>query len=172
MAARSIGSGTISFGLVSIPIRLYTATSAKSVSFNMLHKTCGSRLKQQLLCAAEGVPVERSDVIKGFEYARDQYVKFSDEELKSMEAAQWTGFIVIFPLTFVSSAFVPTDTMPEALRVFAENQPLTQVIEAMRSWLVGTPPGDSGLFAFGWCVGIIAVSMPVATWLFRRKALG
>lgn len=88
MAARSIGSGTISFGLVSIPIRLYTATSAKSVSFNMLHKSCGSRLKQQLLCASEGVPVERTDVIKGFEYARDQYVKFTDEELKAMEAAR------------------------------------------------------------------------------------
>jgi ABC-2 type transport system permease protein len=91
--------------------------------------------------------------------------------VKSMEAAQWTGFIVIFPLTFVSSAFVPTDTMPEALRVFAENQPLTHVIEAMRAWLVGTPIGDSGWLAFAWCVGIIIVAMPIATWLFRRQAL-
>jgi DNA end-binding protein Ku len=103
MAARSIGSGTISFGLVSIPIRLYTATSAKSVSFNMLHKTCGSRLKQQLLCAAEGVPVERTDVIKGFEYARDQYVKFTDEELKSMEAARTDQLELL--------EFVPADTV-------------------------------------------------------------
>lgn len=90
--------------------------------------------------------------------------------VKSMEAAQWTGFIVIFPLTFVSSAFVPTDTMPEPLRVFAENQPLTQVIEAMRAWLVGTPIGNSGWLAFAWCVGIIVVSIPVATWLFKRQA--
>ena len=103
MAARSIGSGTISFGLVSIPIRLFTATSAKSVSFNMLHKTCGSRLKQQLLCASEGVPVERSDVIKGFEYARDQYVKFTDEELKSMEAARTDQLELL--------EFVPADTV-------------------------------------------------------------
>src|SRR5437762_6592435 len=88
MAARSIGSGTISFGLVSIPIKLYTAVSAKSVSFNMLHKACGSRLKQQLICATEGVVVERSDTIKGFEYARDQYANFCDEELKSLEAAR------------------------------------------------------------------------------------
>jgi len=88
MAARSIGSGTISFGLVSIPIKLFTATSARSVSFNMLHKTCGSRLKQQLICSTEGVVVERTDVIKGYEYARDQYVKFTDEELKAMEAAR------------------------------------------------------------------------------------
>jgi DNA end-binding protein Ku len=88
MAARSIGSGTISFGLVSIPIKLYTATSAKSVSFNMLHKACGSRLKQQLICASEGVVVERTDTVKGFEYQRDQYVKFTEEELKAMEAAR------------------------------------------------------------------------------------
>jgi DNA end-binding protein Ku len=88
MAARSIGSGTISFGLVSIPIKLFTAVSPKSVGFNMLHKTCGGRLKQQLLCPVDNVVVERSDTIRGFEYARDQYVKFTDEELKSMEAAR------------------------------------------------------------------------------------
>lgn len=89
--------------------------------------------------------------------------------VKSLEAAQWMGFIVIFPLTFASSAFVPTDTMPSALRAFAENQPLTHVINAMRSWLVGTPLGDSGWLAFAWCGAIIVISMPVATWLFRRK---
>jgi ABC-2 type transport system permease protein len=91
--------------------------------------------------------------------------------VKSMEAAQWTGFIVIFPLTFVSSAFVPTETMPYALRLFAENQPLTHVIEAIRAWLVGTPVGNSGWLAFAWCISIIIVSMPVATWLFKRQAL-
>jgi ABC-2 type transport system permease protein len=88
--------------------------------------------------------------------------------VKSMEAAQWT---VIFPLTFVSSAFVPTETMPEVLRFFAENQPVTHVIEAIRAWLVGTPIGNSGWLAFAWCVGIIIVAMPVATWLFKRQAL-
>ncbi|MFO0740037.1 MAG: Ku protein [Labilithrix sp.] len=88
MAARSIGSGTISFGLVSIPFKLYTATSAKSVSFNMLHKGCGSRLKQQLVCSLENVVVERSDTVKGFEHQKDQYVTFTEEELKGMEAAR------------------------------------------------------------------------------------
>src|SRR5919112_5857463 len=91
--------------------------------------------------------------------------------VKSIEAAQWTGFIVIFPLTFVSSAFVPTETMPYALRIFAENQPLTHVIEAIRAWLVGTPIGDSGWLGFAWCIGIIIVSIPVATWLFKRQNL-
>jgi ABC-2 type transport system permease protein len=89
--------------------------------------------------------------------------------VKSLEAAQWVGFVVIFPLTFISSAFVPTHTMPAALRIFAENQPLTQVMNAMRAWLVGTPLGDSGWIALGWCLGIIAISLPVATTLFERR---
>lgn len=90
--------------------------------------------------------------------------------VKSLEAAQWIGFIVIFPLTFISSAFVPTDTMPQALQVFAENQPLTHVIDAMRAWLVGTPIGNSGWLAFLWSIGIIIVSIPITTWMFRRRA--
>jgi ABC-2 type transport system permease protein len=90
--------------------------------------------------------------------------------VKTIEAAQWMGFILIFPLTFISSAFVKTSTMPHALRVFAENQPLTQVMNAMRAWLVGTPLGNSGTLAFIWCIGIIAVSVPITGWLFRRRS--
>ncbi len=89
--------------------------------------------------------------------------------VKSLEAAQWIGFVFIFPLTFVSSAFVPTDTMPSALQAFAENQPLTHVINAMRSWLVGTPMGNSAVLAFVWCAAIILVSTPAAVWMFRRR---
>lgn len=63
--------------------------------------------------------------------------------VRSLEAAQWVGFVLIFPLTFVSSAFVPTETMPKVIRAFAENQPVTHVINAIRAWLVGTPLGDS-----------------------------
>jgi ABC-2 type transport system permease protein len=91
--------------------------------------------------------------------------------VKSMEAAQWIGFIVIFPLTFVSSAFVPTETMPEGLQLFAENQPLTHVVDATRAWLVGMPIENSGWLALSWCVGIIVVAMPMATWLFKRQGL-
>src|SRR5579859_612709 len=86
MAARSIGSLTVSFGLVAIPVKLYTATqSANTISFNLLHKTCGSRLKQQYLCQKEGVPVEREDMVKGYEFAKDQYVRFNPEEIKALE---------------------------------------------------------------------------------------
>src|ERR1044071_4990308 len=88
MAARSIASLTISFGLVSIPVRLFSATEAsKAISFNLLHKTCGSRLKQQYMCIKEEVPVAREDMVKGYEFAKDQYVMFTPEELKAMEEA-------------------------------------------------------------------------------------
>ena len=86
MAARSIGSLTVSFGLVAIPVKLYTATqSANAISFNLLHKTCGSRLRQQYLCQKEGVVVERDEMVKGYEFAKDQYVRFTPEEIKALE---------------------------------------------------------------------------------------
>src|SRR3977135_651475 len=88
MAARSIGSLSISFGLVSIPVKLFSATEAsRAISFNMLHKACGSRLKQQYFCVKEEVPVVREDMVKGYEFAKDQYVMFAPEELKAMEEA-------------------------------------------------------------------------------------
>jgi DNA end-binding protein Ku len=88
MAARSIATLTVSFGLVSIPVRLFSATEAsKTISFNMLHKTCGSRLKQQYICVKEEVIVPREDTVKGYEFAKDQYVVFTPEELKAMEEA-------------------------------------------------------------------------------------
>lgn len=90
--------------------------------------------------------------------------------VKTLEAAQWIGFVVIFPLTFISSAFVPTHTMPPVLRAFAENQPLTHVIDTMRAWLVGTPLDNSGWLAVVWSVAIIIVSIPVTAWLFRRRS--
>src|ERR1700682_4938650 len=88
MAARSIASLTVSFGLVSIPVKLYSATEAsRAISFNLLHKGCGSRLKQQYICIKEEVPVVREDMVKGYEFAKDQYVMFTPEELKAMEEA-------------------------------------------------------------------------------------
>jgi DNA end-binding protein Ku len=86
MAPRSIATGTISFGLVTIPVRLYPATqSSANVSFNLLHAKCGSRLKQQYVCAKDGEKVEREDMVKGYEIAKDRYVTFSPEELKALD---------------------------------------------------------------------------------------
>ena len=89
MAARSIGSLTVSFGLVAIPVKLYSATQpAGAISFNLLHKApCGSRLKQQYICAKEEEVVPREDIVKGYEFAKDQYVIFTPEELKALEEA-------------------------------------------------------------------------------------
>lgn len=85
MAARAISSGTISFGLVSIPIKVYTAASSKSVRFSMLHAADKSRLKQTYTCRQCEEPVDRADTVKGYEYARDQYVVMTDDELKALE---------------------------------------------------------------------------------------
>ncbi len=87
MAARSIASLTVSFGLVAIPVKLYSATQASgAISFNLLHKPpCGSRLKQQYFCVKEDIPVAREDMVKGYEFAKDQYVVFTPEELKALE---------------------------------------------------------------------------------------
>src|SRR3989442_1164253 len=86
MPPHSIGSGTISFGLVSIPIKLYAAASSQGVSFNMLHAKCGTRVRQQYVCPVDNNEVvERSDIVKGYEFAKDQYVRVTDQELKTLE---------------------------------------------------------------------------------------
>jgi ABC-2 type transport system permease protein len=89
---------------------------------------------------------------------------------KSIEAVQWMTFVLIFPLTFASSAFVPTESMPTVLRVFAENQPVTQVIDSIRALLVGTPIGDAGWLAVAWSLLILAVAIPIAGYMFRRHS--
>lgn len=87
MAARAISSATISFGLVSIPIKIYsTSLSGSDIRFNMLHRECGTRLKQQYICPKDEVVVSREEMAKGYEYAKGKYVTFTDEEIKAAEA--------------------------------------------------------------------------------------
>lgn len=88
---------------------------------------------------------------------------------KSVEAVQWLTFVIIFPLTFASSAFVPADSMPKYLRIFAEHQPITQVVNAVRALMLDTPLGNYGWLAVGWSLLILAISIPLATFLFRKK---
>lgn len=86
MAPRPLATGTISFGLVSIPVRLYSAAQpASAVSFNLLHAKDGARLRQQYVCASDGAVVPREETVKGFEFAKDRYVTFTAEELKALE---------------------------------------------------------------------------------------
>ena len=86
MPARPIASATVSFGLVSVPVSLFSsAESTSKVSFNWLHKTDGSRLKQQYICKQDGEVVEREDMIKGYEFAKGKFVTFTADELKELE---------------------------------------------------------------------------------------
>jgi DNA end-binding protein Ku len=103
---------------VSIPVKLYSATEAsRAISFNLLHKACGSRVKQQYFCAKEEIPVAREDMVKGYEFAKDQYVMFTPEELKAMEeagthAADITEFVpieAVDPIFFDKAYYLAPD---------------------------------------------------------------
>jgi DNA end-binding protein Ku len=87
MPARSIGTATISFGLVAIPTKLYTTSeTSHDISFNMLHAKDGARLKQQYICTCCNEVVDRSDTVKGYEHAKGQYVSFTEDEIKALDA--------------------------------------------------------------------------------------
>jgi DNA end-binding protein Ku len=102
MPARAIASGTISFGLVSIPVKFFTAASSEQVRFNMLHEKCGTRLKQQLFCPVDQEVVGRNAVVKGYEVSSGQFVRFTEEELKGLEADHDSSIHIV--------EFVPLET--------------------------------------------------------------
>jgi DNA end-binding protein Ku len=103
MAARAIASGTISFGLVSIPVKLFTATAAQQAHFNMLHEGTKGRVKQQYILPSTGEVVDRKQLVKGYEYSRGQFVVFSEDELKAVESKRSSTFDIV--------EFVPLDTV-------------------------------------------------------------
>jgi DNA end-binding protein Ku len=118
MAARAIGSGTISFGLVNIPVKLFAAAeSAAQISFHQLHDKCKSRIKQQLWCPVDNEIVTRDHLVKGYEFARDQYVLFTAEELKeleeastkAMEIAEFVPLSSVDPLYFENGWYLGPD---------------------------------------------------------------
>jgi len=109
MPARSIGTATISFGLVSVPVNIYSSAESKtSVSFNMLHKKCGTRLKQQYICAKDNEVVTRDETVKGYEFAKDQYVILNAEELKALEekATSTIDVVEFVPLSGVDREYL------------------------------------------------------------------
>jgi DNA end-binding protein Ku len=106
--ARAIAGATISFGLVSIPVKLYAATQASAgVSFNLLHSKCSTRLKQQYICPHDNEIVGREDMVKGYEFAKDQYVTFTPEELKALEekATQSIDISEFVPLSAIDPVY-------------------------------------------------------------------
>ena len=89
--------------------------------------------------------------------------------VSTVEAAQSAGFIWLFPLTFASSAFVPTSSMPGWLRAFAEHQPVSLIVNAVRGLLLNQPDASTIWQALAWCVGILVVFIPVAVWAYGRR---
>ena len=129
MALHSVGSGTISFGLVSIPIKMYSASTSAGVSFNQLHAKCGSRIRQQLICPTCNEVVDRSALVKGYEFSKDQYVQFTDEELKALEGeaskmidiAEFVPLADVDPIYFEKTYYLGPDKGGEkAYRLLAD----------------------------------------------------
>ena len=89
--------------------------------------------------------------------------------VSTVEAAQSAGFIWLFPLTFASSAFVPTSSMPSWLRAFAEHQPVSLIVNGVRGLLLNQPDAGTILQAIAWCVGILIVFVPLAVWAYGRR---
>ena len=118
MAARSIASLTIAFGLVAIPVKLYSATvGSERLRFHLLHAKDGSRLKQQYVCLEEQEVVGRDEIVKGYEFAKDQYVMFTPEELRALEEAgthsvdvtQFVPLAAVDPVYFERTYYLAPD---------------------------------------------------------------
>jgi DNA end-binding protein Ku len=129
MPPHAIASGTISFGLVSVPVKLYSATKSKNISFNLLHEKDHSRLRQQYICATCGEVVERNAMVKGYEYAKNQYAVVNDEELaallekseQSIEIEQFVPLASVDPVTFEKAyALGPDKGGHKAYRLLAK----------------------------------------------------
>jgi DNA end-binding protein Ku len=115
---RAIANGQIAFGLVAIPVKLFSAAeSSEKISFNMLHNACGSRVQQQLFCPKDERTIDRSEVVKGYEFSKGQYVLFNEEELKAMEekssqAIEISEFVpreLIDPIYFAKAYYLAPD---------------------------------------------------------------
>jgi DNA end-binding protein Ku len=141
MPARAISSGTISFGLVAIPVKLFTATSSQQVSFNMLHPETKTRVQQQYITPSTGEVVSRSSLVKGYEYARGQYVVFDEAELKALETERSNSIDIVefVPLSSVDLLSVeksyylgPDKGGDKAYRLLTESMQHTQKVAVGR----------------------------------------
>src|SRR5438045_1578776 len=135
---RPTASAQIAFGLVSIPVKLFSATEAsEKISFNMLHKDCGNRIQQQLFCPKDERTISRDEVVKGYEFARGQYVLFNEEELKmieekatqSIEISEFLPKEAIDPIYFAKANYIAPDKGGE--RAYSL---LTKALEQTGRW--------------------------------------
>src|SRR5919106_1680194 len=129
------GSGVLSFGLVAIPVKIHTAISDQSVSFNLLHKKCGSRLRNRIFCPACNETVERQDLVRGFEYSKGEYARLTDAELETIETEanmsidlkEFVPILKVDPIYFESSYYLgPDEGGEKPYRLLAEALAKTQ----------------------------------------------
>src|ERR1700738_4735444 len=119
--ASTIWKGQLAFGLVSFPVKLFTAARSDSLSFNQLHKSDNSRVKQVLYCQAEDKPIPRTEIVKGFEYEKDRYVVVDDDEIKKMapgtakvmEILEFVKSAEVDPIYFEASYYMAPDAAGE-----------------------------------------------------------
>jgi DNA end-binding protein Ku len=156
----SVWKGYLSFGLVSFPVRLFSAARPEAIHFHMLHKKDLSRVKEVWYCAQENKPIERSDMVKGYEESKGHYVVVEDEELKkiapptasTMEIVQFVGSGDVDPIFFESSYYVAPEekiSKPYALFMAAlkdtKRDAIAQVAMHNREHVVLIRPADGGL---------------------------
>jgi DNA end-binding protein Ku len=130
--ASTVWKGHLTFGLLSLPVKLYSAARGETVSFNQLHKSDHSRVKQVLYCQAEDKPIQRSDIVKGYEYEKDKYVVVEDEEIKkvapktakTMEVLEFVKTSEVDPIFLDASYYLAPDDAGE--------KPYALLFEALR----------------------------------------
>ena len=130
--ASTVWKGYLTFGLLSLPVKLYSAARSETVSFNQLHKSDNSRVKQVLYCQLEDKPIQRSDIVKGYEYEKDKYVVVEDEEIKkvapktakTMEVLEFVQSVDVDPIYYESSYYLAPDEAGE--------KPYALLFEALR----------------------------------------
>src|ERR1700739_2785279 len=158
--ATTVWKGHLTFGLISIPVRMYAAARGERISFNQLHKVCHSRLKQPLFCPVCNRNVERSEVVKGYEYEKDQYVLFSEEDLDKieppsahvMEILEFVKLEEIDPLYFDSSYYIsPEDAGLKAYQLLMKAMEesgygaIAKLYMHQREHIVILRPGSKGM---------------------------
>src|SRR5690349_12405304 len=156
----TVWKGYISFGLVSFPVRLFSAARAEAVHFHMLHKKDLSRIKEVLYCAEEDKPVDRSDIVKGYEFEKGEYITVEDEELKkiapttatTMEVLQFVAKDDVDPLLFESSYYVaPEEAVSKPYGLFmaalteTKHHAIAKVAMHNREHIVLIRPAGGGL---------------------------
>jgi DNA end-binding protein Ku len=158
--AASVWSGYLTFGLISMPVKLFSGARSSGISFNMLHREDMSRLKQQYVCLADGKVVERSDIVKGYEFRKDEYVVIEPEEIKkiepktakTMEILEFVKTSEVDPVFFESSYYMVPDEAgrrPYALLTKAmeesEYVAIAQLTMHNREYTVFLRPHEGGM---------------------------